>query len=181
MQALHRPLSYQQPHPWAKTVNPLSWDSFPLPLYLPLPGKTIKQLFSTSPQTLSGRFDSVLVHTCWSFSFCSRICHLSICYFDIRAEGDWTEGDWEVTKSVPACPPSICLKTEVIHLCPTLCDPMDCGLPGSSVHGIFQARVLQWVAISFSRGSSQPRDQTQVYHIAGRWFTIWATREALFA
>ena len=127
MQALHRPLSYQQPHPWAKTVNPLSWDSFPLPLYLPLPGKTIKQLFSTSPQTLSGRFDSVLVHTCWSFSFCSRIRHLSICYFDIRAEGDWTEGDWEVTKSVPACPPSICLKTEVIHLCPTLCDPMDCS------------------------------------------------------
>ena len=50
-------------------------------------------------------------------------------------------------------------------------------LPCSSVHGIFQARVLDWVAISFSRGSSQPRDWTQVSHIVGRQFTIWATRE----
>ena len=55
---------------------------------------------------------------------------------------------------------------------PTLCDPMDYSLPGSSVHGIFQARVLEWVAISFSRGSSQPRDQTQVSHTAGRRFTV---------
>ena len=46
--------------------------------------------------------------------------------------------------------------------CPTLCDPLDCSLPGSSVHGIFQARILEWVAISFSRGSSWPRDQTWV-------------------
>ena len=49
-------------------------------------------------------------------------------------------------------------ESEVIHSCPTLCDPMDCNLPGSSVHVIFQARVLEWVAISFSRGSSRPRD-----------------------
>ena len=55
---------------------------------------------------------------------------------------------------------------------------MDCSLPGASVHVIFQARVLEWVAISFSRGSSQPRDQTQVSHIAGRHFTLWATRES---
>ena len=55
---------------------------------------------------------------------------------------------------------------------------MDYSLPGSSIHGIFQARVLEWDAIFFSRGSSQPRDQTQVSHIAGRRFTIWATREA---
>ena len=58
-----------------------------------------------------------------------------------------------------------------------LCNPMDCSLPGSSIHGIFQARVLEWVAISFSRGSSQPRDQTQVSHIIGKRLTIWATRE----
>ena len=57
--------------------------------------------------------------------------------------------------------------------------PMDCSPPGSSVHGIFQARILEWVAISFSRGSSQPRDQTRVSRIVGRRFTIWATREAL--
>ena len=59
-----------------------------------------------------------------------------------------------------------------------LCDPMDCSPPDSSVYGILQARILEWVAISFSRGSSQPRDQTQVSSVAGRFFTVWATREA---
>ena len=68
-------------------------------------------------------------------------------------------------------------ESEVTQSCPTLCDPMDCSLPGSSIHGIFQARVLEWVAIAFSRGSSWPRDWTQVSHIAGRCFTVWATRE----
>ena len=68
---------------------------------------------------------------------------------------------------------------EVAQLCLTLCNPMDCSPPGPSVHGIFQARVLEWVAISFSRGSSQPRDWTQVSCIAGRRFTIWSTREEL--
>ena len=63
------------------------------------------------------------------------------------------------------------------QLCLTLCDPMDCRLPGSSVHGIFQARVLEWVAISSSRGSSWPRDRTRVSHIVSRHFTVWATRE----
>ena len=75
--------------------------------------------------------------------------------------------------------PKILKWSEVAQSCPTLCDPMDCSLPGSSVHGIFQARVLEWVAISFYRGSSQPRDWTPVSHIAGRCFIIWATREAL--
>ena len=68
--------------------------------------------------------------------------------------------------------------SEVSQSCPTLCNPMDCSLSGSSVYGIFQARVLEWIAISFSRGSSQPRNQTRVSCIAGRRFTIWATREA---
>ena len=53
-------------------------------------------------------------------------------------------------------------ESEVAQLCLTLCDPMDCSLPGSSIHGIFQARVLEWVAISFSRGSSQPSNRTWV-------------------
>ena len=52
---------------------------------------------------------------------------------------------------------------------------MDCSLPGSSVRGILQARILEWVAISFTRGSSQLRDVTQVFYIAGRFFTHWAT------
>ena len=68
-------------------------------------------------------------------------------------------------------------ENEVAQSCLTLCDPMDCRLPGSSVCGIFQARVLEWVAISFSRGSSQLRDQTWVSRIVGRHFTVWATRE----
>ena len=68
--------------------------------------------------------------------------------------------------------------SEVTQSCPTLCDFMDGSLPDSSFHRIFQARVLEWVAISFSR-SSQPRDQTQVSHIVGRHFTIWATREEI--
>ena len=54
---------------------------------------------------------------------------------------------------------------------------MDCSLPGFSAHGIFQARVLEWVATAFSRESSQPRDRTQVSHIVGKLFTLWATRE----
>ena len=62
-----------------------------------------------------------------------------------------------------------------VKSCLTLCDPMDYNPPGSSIHAILQARVLEWVAISFSEGSSWPRDQTRVSHIVGRRFTIWAT------
>ena len=66
----------------------------------------------------------------------------------------------------------------VAKSCPTLCDPMNYSLSGSSVRGISQARILEWVAISFSRGPSRPRDQTQVSCIVVRFFTIWPTREA---
>ena len=71
-------------------------------------------------------------------------------------------------------------KVLVTQLCPTLCDPMDGSPPGSFVHGILQARMLEWVVTSFSRGSSQPRDRTQVSRIAGRFFTIWTTRKRVF-
>ena len=64
-------------------------------------------------------------------------------------------------------------KVKAAQSCPTLCDPMD-----YTVHGTLQARILEWVAFPFSRGSSQPRDQTQVSRIAGRFFTSSATREA---
>ena len=67
----------------------------------------------------------------------------------------------------------------VAQPCPTLRNSMDCSLPDSFVHGIFQARILEWVVIPFSRGSSWSKNQTQVSWIAGRFFTIWATREAL--
>ena len=62
------------------------------------------------------------------------------------------------------------VKVKVTQSCPIFCDPTDCSLPGFSIHGIFQARVLEWVAISFSRGSSQPRDRTQVSSIVGSCF-----------
>ena len=67
----------------------------------------------------------------------------------------------------------------VSQSCPVLCNSMDYSPPGSFVHGILQARILEWVAMPFSRGSSQPRDRTQVFCIAGgRFFIIWATKEA---
>ena len=69
------------------------------------------------------------------------------------------------------------VKVSVTQSCPTLCDSMDCSLPGFSVHGILQARIPEWVAITFSRESSQPRDWTWVSHLEGRFVTIWATRE----
>ena len=64
------------------------------------------------------------------------------------------------------------MKVKVAQSCPTICDPMDCSLPGSSVHGILQARILEWVAVPFSRGSSQPRDQMKVSRIASGFFTV---------
>ena len=64
-------------------------------------------------------------------------------------------------------------EVKVAHLCPTLCHSMD-----QTVHGILQARILEWVAFPFCMGSSQPRDQTQISCIAGRFFTSWATKEA---
>ena len=70
------------------------------------------------------------------------------------------------------------LKFKVAQSCPTLCYPVYCSPPGSSVHGIFQARIMEWVAISFSRGSSQPRDWTQFSRIAGRCFNLCATKDA---
>ena len=74
--------------------------------------------------------------------------------------------------------PNISVKVKVTHSCPTVCDPMDCIRPGSSVHGILQARILEWVAVPFSRGSTQSRNWTQISLTAGGFFTIWVTREA---
>ena len=93
-------------------------------------------------------------------------------------------GELTETKSVPCISSAMCtirhslkvsLKVKVKSLSSLqLCDSMDCSLPGFSIHGIFQARVPKWVAISFSKGSFWPRDQTWVSQIAGRRFTLWA-------
>ena len=66
---------------------------------------------------------------------------------------------------------------KLLQSCPTLWDPVDYTLPGSSAHGVLQTRILEWISIAYSRGSSQPRDQTWVSCISGRFFTIWATWE----
>ena len=80
----------------------------------------------------------------------------------------WTQTWWKVMKS----------ESEFTQLCPTLFDPMDCSPPGSSIHTVFQATILEWVAVFFSRGSSRPRGRTQVSGIVGRLFTLWATRKS---
>ena len=69
-------------------------------------------------------------------------------------------------------PDTVRMKVLVTQSCLTLCNPRDCSPPGSSVLGILQARILEWVAIPFSTGSSRPRDQTWVSHIAGTFFTV---------
>ena len=71
-------------------------------------------------------------------------------------------------------------ESEVTRSSLTLCNPMDCSLPGTSVLGIFQARIFEWIAKPSSGGSFQLRDWTRVSSTAGRLFTIWTTREALF-
>ena len=76
------------------------------------------------------------------------------------------------------CSSGVCAK--LIQSCQTLCNPMDCSPPGSSVYGILQAGILEWVAISSSRRSPWLRDQTCISYIAGRFFTRWATWEAHF-
>ena len=82
------------------------------------------------------------------------------------------EGEWSLPSSVDLIEISWWWWYLVAKSCLTLCNPMDCSLPGSSVHGISQARIQKWVAISFSRGSSQPRDWTHVSCI-GRRILYW--------
>ena len=83
---------------------------------------------------------------------------------------------WKLPPFPPqSVPPVLCL---VAQSCPTFCDLVDCSPPGSSAHGILQARMLEWVAMPSSTGSCQPRNWTQVSCIAGGPFTVWATREA---
>ena len=74
-----------------------------------------------------------------------------------------------LTRSPPGQSAVLCL---VVQSYLTLCDPMDCSLPGSSVHGIVQARILEWVSMPSSRGSSQPRDRIQISLTEGGFFTI---------
>ena len=116
---------------------------------------------------------TVLNIPCWvHFIF-----HLSAFSHQKRSTGQWHTGPpWNTCVCVCVCV-CVCLRVWVTQLCLTLWDPKDCSPPGCSVCGILQARTLEWVAIPFSRGSSQVRDLTQISRIAGRFFTIWATRD----
>ena len=83
-----------------------------------------------------------------------------------KSEWHWSQRQSDKETYIISTKPLLLLDANVAQLCPTLCDPMD-----YTVHGILQARILEWVAIPFSRGTSQPRDQTQVSCTAGRFFT----------
>ena len=89
---------------------------------------------------------------------------------------------WKLSISIIACPKKcLCMCAKSLQSCPTLCDPMDYSLPGFSVHWILHTRILEWVAMSSSMGSSQPRGQTHIScnsWIAGRFFAVWATEKA---
>ena len=119
-------------------------------------------------------------HCCWKEASVPN--HWVISMFSVHSSWLPTELVSQERKRKPQCPlwPSLgshiyrtsCCRS-VAQSCPTLCDPMY-----YTVHGILQARILEWVAFPFSRGSSQPRNWTQVSHIASGFFTSWATRES---
>ena len=102
-----------------------------------------------------------------------------------ESRGDSCGGMWWVKEctahlSDTASWVPVCMRAHSLQACPLPpLRPHRCGPPGSSVHGILQARILEWVVMPFSSGSSRPRDWTQVSHIAGRFCTVWATREDL--
>ena len=84
----------------------------------------------------------------------------------------------ELKRVCVTCTGTMCIHAKSLQSCPTLCGPMDYCPPGSSVHGILQARILEWVAMPSCKESSWPRDRTQVSCIAGRFFYPWTTYEA---
>ena len=92
-------------------------------------------------------------------------CILSPCLLTYMPSTSWETLGWNKHKLESRLPAAA---AKSLQSCLTLCGPMDCSLPGSSIHGIFQARVLEWVAISFSRVSSWPRDRTQVSRIVSK-------------
>ena len=109
--------------------------------------------------------------------FASLLCFPSLCLniaLERQCEGANFKANYSVHRETDQLP-GMKSESEVRQSCPTLCDPVDCSPPGSCAHGILQARILEWVAIFFSRGSSWPRDWTQVSHIAGRGFNLWPT------
>ena len=119
--------------------------------------------------------------SCWNFRILTltfsgdtlpcHVCHSHTSLSSLNPE--------EMVRAIePGISLSPLLLSVVAQSCATLWNPMDCSLPGSSVHGILQARMLEWIAVPFYRGSPQHKDWSQVSCIAGGFVTIWATREA---
>ena len=135
-----------------------------------------ESIVSTQTLAIIACYLCTLLSLSSTFLILSFVCHLSpsIRIYSKRAETFSFVYIYVTEDSVST---TVKWVSEVTQLCPTLCNPMDFSLPGSSVYGVFQARVLEWVAISFSRGPSRPRDQTWVSRIVGIRFTVWATRE----
>ena len=94
-----------------------------------------------------------------SYGFCSS--HVQM--WELDYEEGWVSKDWCFQIVVDTL---LCVRAKSFQSCPTLCDPVDCGLPGSSVHGILQARTMDWVAISSTRGSSQSRYWTCISNVS---------------
>ena len=137
-----------------------------------------------------------LLHCRWTLyqlSYQGRPLKYQIPYLNLPSDyfwisfSKWTPPKWKLCLYLllhlgllSVYPNSACMLSHLRHV--QLCDPMDYSLLGSSVHGILQARILEWVAMLFSRESSQPKDRTRASYIScfeGRFFYCWATREAL--
>ena len=113
------------------------------------------------------RFMSIWVVS--PFDYCAQCCYEHLCtYFSLNTFSSFGY--------IPSSESLNVVKVLVAQSCLTLCNPVDSGPPKLSACGVLQARILEWVAIPFSRGSSQPRGWTQVSHTAGRFVTVWATR-----
>ena len=117
------------------------------------------------------------LHPCSLYMCLHMTFSVCFCVFMSSFVLTWTPGIGFRVHPIPIQWKWKCYLLSHVQRCVT---PMDCSPPGSSVHGILQARILEWVAIPFSRGPSRPRDQIQVSRIAGRFFTVWVSREAPF-
>ena len=95
----------------------------------------------------------------WAISWCKE-------FLGVNVGVAWCSEGVEIPGGRNSLYREMCMRAKLLQLCPTFCDPMDCSPPGSSVRGILQARILEWVVMPFSRGSSQPRDQTCVSNVS---------------
>ena len=186
---LHYLLEFAQTH--VRWVDDAIQPSHPLCPLLLLPSVLPSIRVFSSYLALSIRWPKY-----WSFSYSNslsseypRLISFRIDWFDLLAVQGTLKSllqQHNSKASVLQCSAFFLVQLSLLVLvlvaqsCLTLCDPtdcMDCSLSGSSVHGILQARILEWVSISFSRGSSKARDRTWVSCIVSRFFTVWATRE----